>query len=351
LRARRLESLKLHRFWNSLKQRKVSLLTLALLPAVVALTVAGCGSASTGAGSGASARKLLSETFSGRHTITSGVLGASLTVTPSGSSDFTHPISLDFSGPFESRGAGKLPESDFNIAIHFDGQTGQLSFLSTGTAGYVILDDTAYKLPASSFKKLESGLGNVGGSGGSSSSTPGGLSLSSLGIHPERWLADPEVAGTAEVGGAQTNHITGTIALGPLLKDLSTILAKASTVSSAASGTLKAISTTERSKIEGEIRNATFGLWTGTSDHTIRKLDVSATLPVSGALSTQLGGLSSAKLAIAFGYSDIGQAQTITAPATSKPYSQFQTKITELIGEIEQLAESDASSGSNSASG
>ncbi len=320
----------MHRFWNSLGRLKVSLLTPALLTAA-ALALSGCGGSSTGAGSGASARTLLKETFTGSHNIDSGQLAASITVDPTGSKILTEPVSLSFGGPFQSRGKNQLPESDFNIAVGFQGHTGQLGILSTGTEGFVTLEGTAYKLPAASFKQLESGVSAVGGGSSSSSSV-----LSGLGIHPQQWLIDPEVVGTAQVGGTQTDHIHGKLAVKPLLSDLSKLLAKASTLSSSTSA-LKSISPAEQQKIAGEVNNASFDLWTGTKDHTVRKLTVTATLPVSGATSTELGGLTSAKLSFGLTYSGIGQAQTITAPTRSEPYSQFESRLRTIVLEIEEL--------------
>ena len=64
-----------------------------------------------------SARSLLKQTFGGAHTVKSGVLGFTLTMNPSGSSTLTTPISFSLTGPFQSRGTGKLPASDFTIGI------------------------------------------------------------------------------------------------------------------------------------------------------------------------------------------------------------------------------------------
>ena len=98
---------------------------------VLAAAVAACGSSSP-ASSSASAQQLLKQTFSGSHTVKSGVLSLSLTLTPSGSSTLNGPISLSLSGPFQSRGAGKPPESNFTVGLDALGQHGQLGLVSTG---------------------------------------------------------------------------------------------------------------------------------------------------------------------------------------------------------------------------
>jgi hypothetical protein len=146
-----------------------------------------------------------------------------------------------------------------------------------------------------------------------------------------------------------TEHIHGKLALGPLLADISKVLAKASTVSASASS-VKAITPAEQAKIKAEVTNASFDLWTGSSDHTIRRLTISATLPVTGSTRSELGGLTSVRLSFELGYSNVGQTQTITAPTSSKPYSQFETKISSVIEEIEELVATDASGASGASS-
>jgi hypothetical protein len=313
--------------------------------------LAACGGSSSGTGASPSARSLLSETFTGKHPIDSGRLQASLTVDPTGSSVITEPVSLSFGGPFQSRGKNQLPKSDFNIAIRFQGHTGQLGIISTGTEGFVTLEGTAYKLPAASFKQLEGGVSSVGG-GSSSSST-----LSDLGIHPQQWLIDPTVLGDAQIGGTETEHIRGKLALKPLLSDISKLLAKASTASSSTSA-LKGISAADQAKIAGEVTDASFDLWTGTRDHTIRKLSVTATLPVTGTTRTELGGMTRAKLTFGLAYSDVGQPQTVSTPTSSKPYSQFTTRLRSIVLDIEDLvvgatgsSTSTTSSGASAGSG
>ena len=60
-----------------------------------------------------------------------------------------------------------------------------IGVISTGTAGYVTLDGSNYRLPAADFQKLESSFA----SSGSSSST----GLGQFGVDPQNWLKDPTV--------------------------------------------------------------------------------------------------------------------------------------------------------------
>jgi hypothetical protein len=283
--------------------------------------VAACGSSSSSSGS-AAAEALLVKTFSGSHTVKSGVLDFSLALSSSGSSSETGPISLSLSGPFESSGAGKLPESDLNIGLNALGHHGQLGIISTGGSGYVTLDGNAYRLPASDVQKIASSFSSAGSGGGT---------LAKLGIDPLHWVTNPVIVGTETIGGAQTTHIWAGIDVAALLGDLNTFLGKASSSTKVIPGT---ISAAKRQKIAGEIKSPTVDVWTGSADNTLRKLSLGLGFPVSSEISTLLGGTTSAAFGMTLQYSDLNQLQTISAPANPQSFSAFETK---LRGIVQQL--------------
>jgi len=296
-----------------------------LVAALAALVLSACGS---GTDSSTDAATLLQQSFSGSHTVNSGNVAFGITVTPSGSSTFTAPIVFSFGGPFQSRGVGKLPESNFSIALTTQGRTGSLGLLSTGTAGYVTLQGDSYQLPAATFQRLESSFASITSSGGDSSSG----TLSRLGIDPLRWLVDPRVVGSEHIGGADTTHIHAGVNAPALLVDLNTFLQKASSLGLSNAGGIPAgISPSTRNKIAAEVQNPSFDVWTGTGDKTVRKLTVDLTLPVSGQSSILLGGLKSAAITVTMQYANLNQPQAITAPASVQPYSQFTAKIKPIL--------------------
>ena len=88
------------------------------------------------------------------------------------------------------------------------------------------------------------------------------------------------------------------------------------------------------SKIASEIQNPTFDIWTGTTDKTLRKLEVHLTLPVTGQFSTLLGGLRSAGISLSMSYGNLNQPQTVSAPTNVAPYSQFQAKLAAFVSGI-----------------
>jgi hypothetical protein len=290
--------------------------------------VSACGTTSSGAGN---AQTLLRQTFTGAHTVRSGILNFNLALNPSGSRTLTTPITLGVGGPFQSRGAGKLPASKLELTIDALGHHGQLGIVSTGSNGYVTLGGSAYQLPAADFQKLASSFSSAAAGGGT-----GGLSK--LGINPLHWLTQPAVVGSETVGGASTTHIRAHVNVNALLGDLNTFLQKASTTGATGSTPLPtAISPATRQKVAAAVRNATVDVWTGSNDKTLRKLSVSLDIPVTGQISTQLGGLNQAGISLSLQYANLNQPQTISAPGHIRPFSGFTNRIKGLSGQLQGL--------------
>jgi hypothetical protein len=297
----------------------------ATLVALACALVSACGSSSTSS----NPNTLLKQTFSGTHKITSGDLSFKITITPSGSSTLRGPITLDFGGPFQSRGQGKLPQSNFSISLSAQGRTASLGILSTGTAGYVSLEGQSYQLPQDTFQKLESNFAQVTST---SSSGSGGSTLSKFGIQPLNWLTNPTIVGNENVGGTATTHIRAGVNVPALVDGISTFLQKAAALG--VSGTTKfpqGLSRSTKSRIASEIQNPSFDVWTGNDDKTMRRLQIGLTIPVSGQISSAFGGLSSASLGLSIQYTNLNQPQTITPPTSLQPYSQFQAKVQSFI--------------------
>lgn len=298
-----------------------------LLSAVVAaLALAACGSSSEGSGSSGDAQSLIKQTFAKGHPVKSGVLSVSLTLTPSGSSTLSGPIGFSISGPFQSRGTGKLPASNFTVAISALGRRGELGIVSTGTGAYVTLQGTAYQLPAADFQRLESGFAGVGSGSGQSG-------LAALGLDPQHWLSNPAVVGSDNVGGADTTHIRSGVNVSALLADVNTFLAKASS-SSGSNKIPSSIPQATQQQIAGAIKNATVDIWTGKDDKILRKVSLNLNVPVSGRASTLAGGITSAGIGFSLQYSKINQPQTVSAPANVHPYSEFAAKLRSLLSGV-----------------
>ncbi len=62
------------------------------------------------------------------------------------------------------------------------------------------------------------------------------------------------------------------------------------------------------------------------------------TLPVTGQTSSELGGLTSADIGLTMQYSNLNQPQTIKAPSTVRPFSEFQSKVNGFIQALQGAA-------------
>lgn len=299
-----------------------------LASGLAALGLAACGASAGGAGDAAT---LIKQTFSGSHTVNSGNLNFNLTVHPTGSTTLTRPISVGFGGPFQTLGKGKLPASNFNVTLTGQGKTGAVGILSTGTAGYVTLKGTGYQLPAATFKQLESSFLQVAPSGGA----PGTGVFSKLGIDPMRWLRNPSVLGHESVGGTGTTHLRAGVDVNAFLGDFNTFLKRASSVGVSGSNTLSGgLPAATRQQLAG-IQNPTFDVWTGDGDRTLRRLTLNLTLPVTGQISSLLGGMKMAQINLDMQYTNLNQPQIITAPSSVHPYSEFQAKLKTFLASVQ----------------
>jgi hypothetical protein len=180
--------------------------------------------------------------------------------------------------------------------------------------------------------------------------------LAKLGIKPLHWLTDPSIVGADSVAGTPTTHIRAQVDVAALLGDVSTLLSKAA--ASGATGTASlptTLSPATRQKIAAEIKNPTVDIWTGASDRTLRKLAINLNVPVTGTISSLLGGLSSAQIKITLRYANLNQPETVARPSSVRPFSEFTARLRSIIDSIEgshgagALGAGGASSGSGSA--
>jgi hypothetical protein len=290
-----------------------------LVCVIAALVVSGCGQ-SSGPAASANPQTLLHQTFSAGHTVRSGVLDVSLVITPTGSTLIRAPLSLSLAGPFQGRGAGKSPESAFTILFSGLGRHASFGVRTTASGAYVELQGTYYALPASDFSKLQSSLGD--------GSVPG---LSTLGIDPESWLSDPQIVGTQTVDGALTEHLHASVDVPAFIRSLDEVLARET---SSLHTTVNHISAATARRIAADVRDPSVDVYTGKSDSTLRRLVITATVPVSGTVSARLGGLTRASFRLTLNYSQLNRPQTIAAPSDVHSAAALQTALRSVEGQI-----------------
>lgn len=316
--------------------------TVALLLAIFCgALLSACGGDSPG-----SAQALLDETFAGHKQIESGNVKLSLALGAGGSSTQTKPLAVTLSGPFESVGAGKLPRFALQLQLGAAGHNLQAGATSTGSALFVELAGSWFSTPSSTYEALEASYAQATkrASGAKARST-----FSSLGIEPGHWLSNPTTVGTVTVGGEATVHLTAGVDIPAFLADVSKLSQAGSSLgldsvpgASSSGGTL---SPTVINELAKSIKSAHVDVYTGESDHMLRRLEVTAAVMGTPQTQSLFDGLSSANLTLQLEFSDLNKKQTISAPANAEPPTQLLPALQQLVGVLEGSSGSGTSSG------
>lgn len=310
-----------------------------------ALGAAACGDDGEG-GSSDSPDQILSETFGKDKDVKSGRLGLDVRIATKGIPSLTQPVSLRLSGPFASVGQDQLPKFALTAEIEANGQTFSGGATSTGDKGYLSFMGQNYQLGKELFDQFKKGYADQAkcnrDKGG------GGVTLSSLGVDPRRWLTDVKKVGGEEVGGAQTTHLTAGVDVPKMLEDVNRVLGRTDLQKSdpcATSDTAqpdktapRQLSADERKQIADAVKSARVDLWSGDDDRILRRINVALQL----ADKTRSGDV---KFDLTLG--DINKEQTIEEPENAKPLEELSQS---LGGAIPGLGGT-GSSGSGSSGG
>ncbi len=332
----------------------------ALLAAIACVSLlAACGGSSSG-----SAEALLKDTFSGHTQIESGNVNLSFGVSATGRSGAAKPLAVRLSGPFQSAGApsgahpeghtlagagrqaGKLPHFALALQLSAAGHALNAGATSTGSALYVQLAGTWFSTPQSAYTAIEQGYAQATAK---ASSAKARSTFSSLGIEPGRWLSSPTRVGAATVAGAQTVHLTASVDIPAFLADVSKLSQAGGGLSPILPGSPVpgggALPTTVVTELAKSIKSAHVDIYTGQSDHLLRRLEVTAVVSGTPQTKALLGGLSSAELKVLLEFTDLNKPQAIAAPPNPQPPSQLLPALQKLVGVLQGVSSGSGSGG------
>ena len=253
-------------------------------------------------------------------------------VSASGSGAATKPLSVRLTGPFQSEGAGKLPQFSLKLDLNAGGHGLSAGATATGSALYVQLAGTWFSTPSATYKAIEEGFAKASSQ---ASSSKVNSTFSSLGIDPAKWLSNPSEAGTATVGGVTAVHLTADVNIPAFLADVSK-LSQAGSAFGAASPLPGAasISPSVIGELAKSIRLARVDVYTGKDDHRLRRLEVNASVAGTTQTRVLLGGLSSAQVKVLLEFSDLNKPQNIAAPPNPQSPSQLLPALQQLLGAL-----------------
>ncbi|MDX6666318.1 MAG: hypothetical protein QOG68_2524 [Solirubrobacteraceae bacterium] len=292
----------------------------ALALIVSSAGLAACGS--SGSGSSTDANALLKATFGPDHSVKSGKLALALALDAKGLKNINGPIALKLDGPFQTEGKGRLPKLDLSLSLSGSGTSFSAGAVSTGDRGWLKLQGTTFLVDAPTFAQFKQGYESAANKPSSSS----GPTFRSLGIDPLHWLKNPKVAGTEQAGGVDSYRISAGVDVSAFLDDVSTLLGKAGQVQSTTK-IPSSLSAVQRTAIEASVKNASIDVWTGKDDKTLRRIRLAVGIDVPQAIRSAAAGLSTGTLTFDLTINDLNQAQTITAPANARPFSDLRALI------------------------
>jgi hypothetical protein len=323
----------------------------AALVALCTLLLAACGGSDKGP---SSAQDVLKETFGPDKPIRSGKVDVAVTFDATGLQGVSGPVKLSLKGPFQSQGGKTLPLFDFDIGLTAGGTTFTAGAVSADNAGYLKFQGTAYALTNAIYNEFKQGYEESAKTVESDTKKSSGPSFRTLGIDPLRWLSAPKKIGTEQVGGTETTHVSATVDVAKLLADVDTLLKKAGTLTGAAgkaaAGVPDGLTAAQRKTIENAVTGSTFDVWAGKDDGTLRKIDVSVDFSVPQASQAAAGGLQKGKVELALTIADLNKKQTIAKPTSTRPFSELQSQLSQLISALTGggAATPDSSTGSGS---
>jgi hypothetical protein len=291
----------------------------ALLALLVA-SVAGLAACGGDDGGSQDANSLLKATFGPDQNVKSGNLTVALGLDLKGLQNIQGPINLKLNGPFQTVGKGKLPQLDLSLTLSGSGANFAAGAVTDGEKGWLKLQGTTYAVDDATFAKFKNGYED---SAAKSKSDSGAPSFKSLGIDPLRWLTHPEVAGTEEVGGAETEHITAGVDVAKFLDDVSALLGKAGQLGQATAGVPSSLTEQQRKDIEASVKDATLDVWTGKDDKALRRVKLTIGVEVPEAVRSRAGGLSTGTVNFDLTIADLNEPQTIEAPKNARPLSEL----------------------------
>jgi hypothetical protein len=288
--------------------------------AVVALAaglLAGCGG-----GSEEDAKALLKRGFN--ESIESANVTIDISAKVDGVPQLNQPVRVKLGGPYQSNGKTKLPSLNWDVSVSGGGQTFSAGLISTGDKGFVNFQGTNYQVDDSTMTQLQQAAAQGG--------TSGSKSLKQFGVDPLNWVTDASVEGESDVAGVKTKHVTTGLDVEKLFQDLNKVVARAG----GAVGQAKPTQLTPEliDQIKKIVKDPKLDVYVGKDDGKIRRFALSLDFEVPKDSQQQARGVKGGNLSVSVEFANVGEPQTIQAPANAKPISDLGKQLRGLGGAL-----------------
>lgn len=285
----------------------------ALFLALFALAPLACG--------GDDPNELIDQTFKGGKKVSSGRVSVGVTIRAQGSPQLSQPVDVRLNGPFQSQGKGQLPKFAFDLNVNAAGRPVTAGAISTGNAGFVQVQGTAYQISDQIFAAFRQGYQQAQQR---AQQEKGKSNTGLAGIDPKQWLRDAKVEDNEDVAGTDTQHVSSKLDVPKLLADVNSAVQKARAQGLPQAGQLpQSITPAQQKKVAEAIKGATFDFWTGADDKILRRLRIAVNFQVPEAERAQAQGVTGGQLAFSLEMAELNKPQQIAAPANAKPFNDL----------------------------
>ena len=229
------------------------------------------------------------------------------------------PIRIEAEGPFRTN-EDKLPSADIELRIGSDGggQTVTSGVLTTGDRAFVKFQDVYYEQPPERVREANEAIRK-------NSDGSGDRPLSELGLDPRSWLAEAEQEGDAEVAGVETRHVSGTLDVESLMRNLNGFVERSGAALGGAAGQAPPprLSEADIRELTEAVKDPSFDIYVGKQDDIIRRVSGRVEFEIPKRSRAGLGGLDGGSIVFSVEFRDVNGDQEIEAPANARPLSDL----------------------------
>jgi len=221
------------------------------------------------------------------------------------------PIKIEAEGPFRTN-EGKLPSADIELRVGSGGgQTITSGVLTTGDRVFLKFQDVYYEQPQAQVRRTNRGLAK----------RKGRPTLGQLGLDPRSWLAEAKDEGDAEVAGVDTHHVSGTLDVVSLMRNLNKFVRRSASALGSGSDTPAPLTGADIRELSDAVKDPSFDVYVGKQDKLIRRVSGRIEFAIPEADQNGLGGLKGGSVKFSVELRDVNGDQAIEAPAHSQPLS------------------------------
>lgn len=308
----------------------------ALTALLIATALAACGDAGDDAApsraeSRAAADRLISDAIAPNPAADSARISGTVDVDIlGGSQPLTGETQITADGTYDLPSGASVPDLDIDVGLKHAGQALGGAIVMADRTGYIRLGTAGYKLPEAISRKLaepaeaaDNGLTKTG---------------AMFFINPHDWQKNARLVGETTLAGEPVQHIVADVDAKAFFLDLSRMVRFLRRLNiTEALGLPDALGPKMQAALARSVTVARGEAWIGSHDKVLRRLRAHGELVVASEDRELLFGIRRAKLDAALDISEVGDAQTISAPKIADSYGALQLTLDALGEHVRRL--------------